>query len=537
MLALGIRYLNGFVVAASPDSLVSTSTRNMRRVEWPPHPGRVFMALAAAHFATGDDPAEREALIWLEEVERDGEPVAPHIYAPEMHDRTAVEHFVPVNDQAGPSKSQLQSAPVTRDKQPRTFAHGWLEEDTVFMVWPEATPMEPVREALQAVCGKVSRIGHSSSLVHMWVASEGEAPSPNWLPNDERASLQLRVASRGTLDYLRMCYNAGEIDEFGELQALFAAASGAKEKADAQRALRVRFPDGEPRQLRPTLSVYQGYAPTTEDRVEPTGTHSWFDPRITVFRLEPEQAPLRYLDLSNVLSVAHRWRQALISLSNEASSLVREVLSGHTAQGQPLQRPHLAFVPLAFINGRHADGHLLGMAIVLPTSLTPADRRAVLRVVGQVRQLRLGQLGVWNLLEIGESPPRSLEAVTWTAYPWGATHWATVTPIVFDSHPKAKGQAEYQAEVGAMIKQGCTRIGLPAPREVVVTSISTHSGVPPASDVPLLLQKDGTSRRQTHAIIVFDEPVIGPLLLGAGRYRGYGFCCPVTWPDVRGTLV
>ena len=55
MLAFGIRYLNGFVAAAEPD--------DRERAEWPPHPGRVFMALAAAHFQTGADAAERAALL------------------------------------------------------------------------------------------------------------------------------------------------------------------------------------------------------------------------------------------------------------------------------------------------------------------------------------------------------------------------------------------------------------------------------------------------------------------------------------------
>ncbi|GIW39501.1 MAG: hypothetical protein KatS3mg076_0078 [Candidatus Binatia bacterium] len=59
MLALGIRYLNGFVAA-------SETPMRARRPEWPPHPARVFMALAAAHFQTGADPSEREALLWLE---------------------------------------------------------------------------------------------------------------------------------------------------------------------------------------------------------------------------------------------------------------------------------------------------------------------------------------------------------------------------------------------------------------------------------------------------------------------------------------
>ena len=74
MLAFGIRYLNGFVAAAEPD--------NLERTEWPPHPGRVFMALAATHFQTGADPAERAALLWLEGTERGNEISVPTIAAP-----------------------------------------------------------------------------------------------------------------------------------------------------------------------------------------------------------------------------------------------------------------------------------------------------------------------------------------------------------------------------------------------------------------------------------------------------------------------
>src|SRR6266487_1437313 len=112
MLAFGVRYLNGFVAACEPDA--------RSRAEWPPHPGRVFMALAAAHFETGDDPAERAALEWLEE---HCEMHPPHIYAPPHVERPVVTHYVPVNDKPGPSKAPLQSVSgLTRPRQPRTFA-------------------------------------------------------------------------------------------------------------------------------------------------------------------------------------------------------------------------------------------------------------------------------------------------------------------------------------------------------------------------------------------------------------------------------
>lgn len=54
MLTLGIRYLTGYAVASN--------VAHRDEVEWPPHPGRVFMAMAAAHFETGaDSPGEGRA--------------------------------------------------------------------------------------------------------------------------------------------------------------------------------------------------------------------------------------------------------------------------------------------------------------------------------------------------------------------------------------------------------------------------------------------------------------------------------------------
>jgi CRISPR-associated protein Csb2 len=102
-----------------------------------------------------------------------------------------------------------------------------------------------------------------------------------------------------------------------------------------------------------------------------------------------------------------------------------------------------------------------------------------------------------------------------------------VTPVAFDRHPKEKDRVAYQREAAEMISGACAAIGLPRPREVVVTPVSAHLGVPPAHAFPRLRRKDGTDRRHAHAILVFDEPVVGPVLIGAGRYRGYGVCRPM----------
>ena len=74
------------------------------QAEWPPHPDRVFMALAAAWFETGEDDEEGAALRWLE-----GLP-APAIAASEAEPRLVVTSYVPVNDDGGRQEAEHQES-------------------------------------------------------------------------------------------------------------------------------------------------------------------------------------------------------------------------------------------------------------------------------------------------------------------------------------------------------------------------------------------------------------------------------------------
>ena len=525
MLAFGIRYLNGFVTArAAPDR---------QDAEWPPHPARVFMALAAAHFVTGADRREREALNWLESLEKDGEPAAPNIVAGDAMHRAVVTHFVPVNDKAGPAKALLQSVSLTRGRQERTFTRAWLADDTVFLFWPDAEPNTAIRSALVSLCGKVTRIGHSSSLVQMWAADEDEIGEPTWVPDEDRAIIRLRIASPGTLEYLERQFNDEAVERFDferftSLTAAKADSSNRARQKEAKSQLNQEFPHGPPVQLRPSLSVDHGFARPLPPEGHAMVAGSVFSPYLVILKLIRKAGPYRYLDLGCVPALIQGWRKALISRSNDLPAAIRAILSGHDANGAPLQSAHLAFVPLAFVGHEHADGHLLGMGIALPGDISRETRRTVLRAVGRVHELRLGRLGVWHVkTETQDRPPMTLRSETWTAHPNGAAQWATVTPIAFDYHPKAKEASAYQAEVAAMIGRCCTRLKLPAPREVIVTPVSAHIGAPPAHTFLKLRRKDGSQRRHVHAILVFDAPVCGPVILGAGRFRGYGLCRPL----------
>ena len=212
-----------------------------------------------------------------------------------------------------------------------------------------------------------------------------------------------------------------------------------------------------------------------------------------------------------------------------------EWFSGHRPDGTPTLAPHLALAPLPFVDSHHADGRIMGLALVLPRGLDAREAGRCLESIlrdsgtGLPRERRLFD-GDWLEcaveLDTRERPPANLDPRTWTA---PSRVWASVTPVVMNRHFNGKDKWQRAAE---SVKDMCAHIGLPRPREVLLHPVSLVEGVPHAREFPQLTRKhDGGRRSHGHAVVVFDEPVHGPVLIGAGRFRGYGLCRPVTRYD------
>jgi CRISPR-associated protein Csb2 len=258
-----------------------------------------------------------------------------------------------------------------------------------------------------------------------------------------------------------------------------------------------------------------------------------FDPDLLVLRLECETTGRR-LGLESTLQVAAALRQRLLDASGNR---VPEWISGKGPDGAKSTSPHVAFIPLAHVGRQHADGHLLGMAIALPRGIASDELRQFLGafllddqdVMPKLIRLELGELvGTWTLQlddRDGLARPQTLRPETWTA---AACTWATVTPLVLDRHVKT---LEETAEIIAVACERVTAVdGRPGirPKCIDVKPVSRFEGVGHARrDFPALPDKFGKSvRSHTHVVITFAEPVRGPLLLGTGRYLGYGLCRP-----------
>lgn len=284
-----------------------------------------------------------------------------------------------------------------------------------------------------------------------------------------------------------------------------------------------RFPAGQPVTLRPVPGRWQGYERPPKDKA-PEVPGPVFDPRLIVLDIKGRRVPL-----PATLKLTGALRGLLMKECPEQPP--PEWFSGHRLDGTPTAEPHLALTPLPFVGSEHADSRIMGLALVLPTGLDQQKAGHCLEpllrdpATGLPREYPLFD-GQWFEcaieLETRERPPRNLDPATWTRV---SRCWASVTPVVLNRHFDGKDKWEQAAE---SVKDMCGHIGLPRPREVLLHPVSLVEGVPHAREYPQLMRKNAGGRRShNHAVIVFDEPVRGPVLLGAGRFRGYGLCRPM----------
>lgn len=565
MLALRIEYLTGRSVA--------TSYNDRTTAEWPPHPARIFSALVAA-WADGDPHSEdeRAALDWL------AEQPPPAIAASAASRRTVVPHYVPVNDTAvlktfesrterlaadraeladllSPSSPHETSADTTalaavrraatklqksidkqeaglaalkkadqqkvtgtsvalerqaarllpeqRMRQRRTFPSVSPYDPTVYFVW-SSSPAPDVRHALDAIASRVVRVGHSSSLVTCRFVDD--APAPTLVPNDE-ATIVLRVPGPGQVQRL--------VEAHG------------------------RYCEVEPRAL---PCRFQRYGPAGDEAPHAVDVSVFSDEWIVLRQVRGPR-----LSMTLCAEVAQAFRAALMSY---ASGDIPEAVSGHEPDGTPSQKPHIAVLPLPFVGHVHATGDILGLAIVPPRAMDGDEWLALLRALGTWEQavrerldegdveappleLRLGARGVVELERVvwGTAPLANLRAETWCR---PARVWLSVTPVALDRHPgnlhasdPAVAEAAFRAATDTLATS-CERIGLPRPIRVDALPSITMPGVAKARKfAPFPADGRRPQRAKVHAVVEFDRPVAGPVLLGAGRYSGLGLFRPV----------
>jgi CRISPR-associated protein Csb2 len=554
MLAIEVELLTGRYAA--------TAHNDRGRAEWPPHPARFFSALVAAlHDHDPVDSAERNALLWLE---KQGAPSLRVDLEPRIGRREVQDVYVPVNDvtvgkdaglsleawtdafakqkaraienlkkaQAklqeevrknadsdatkkalkafekakrsvandGFSDADLEASialmPDRRTRQVRTFPVVLPGTPTFAFLWPAADP-SPHRAALERLCARVTRLGHSSSLVRCTLA-DGDL-TPTLVPSDE-GEVVLRVVGPDQLARLERAFEHHKAVESRVLPARPQRYGLAFEKVT---------PSPQ------ALSVFS--------------STDW-----VLFERVGGSRPVS----SRTTDVAQALRDALIELHGKKD--LPATISGHAKNG-PAEQPHVAFVPLPFVGHEHADGAIMGCALVLPRELPSSDRELLLRIIAEWEKKRGDDRGNLTLAR-GTLPPFRVRRVEvsakWSLSPdrWcrRSTRFITATPIALDRNPgdlrsNRDGRARKAAlEAQQVISDACLRVVGVHPSSIEVSLAPLLPGAQHVRFFPPWPARPGRPLRvKVHADIHFNVPVTGPLLLGAGRYFGLGLCLPI----------
>jgi len=546
VLAIEVVFLTGRYVA--------TAYNTRTAPEWPPHPARLFSALVATHFAADPDvtPGRLEERALLEWLEHQG---APTIRATDASARDVVTVFVPTNDAAltdvdaeaaavSAAGTELKAAelsgdpkavkaaqkalakvktayvsavkraievpaktgdanagksvlPEYRGRQPRTFPSVTPHEPRVEFAWPDANPTNDQVAVLDGLLARVVRLGHSSSLVSL--RSVAEPQEPTWIPTSS-GSLSLRTFEVGQLDALERAF-------------------------ETHREI-------EPRVM---PARQQPYSRPTGARSESPAPALFGDDWLVLRRVGGVHLPM-----TSAAGVSRQLRRALMKFANP----VPEVLSGHTHDRSPSEQPHLAVVPLPFVGRVNASGLILGVALVLPRAANEGDRRDVFRAVAAwegasrvedeeipVVSLHLGEAGHLLLQRVDwDSVASTLTAPVWCR---PSQVWSSVTPVALDHNPgdlrsrDPKTVSEAVAAARLTLVKACERIGLPAPASVEILPAAPWAQAAKARQYPRFpASPDRIQRVLTHARLIFDVPVEGPVVLGAGRYMGLGLFRP-----------
>ena len=548
--AIEVNFLTGRYVA--------TAYNDRRRSEWPPHPARLFSAMVAA-WRDGERPDlnERRALEWIENQ------AAPGIAASRADPRSSVSHFVPVNDASIVSRTlqarrasevyglmdllrrelAASGGKVTKDaarlrrklasrrnlsstvsrtgttsvgsaramfpdgrgKQERRFPSVFPETPQVTYVW-ESRPDAEAAVALDQLLERVTRLGHSSSLVSCRIAPT--PPDPTQVVTKDGTGSRLRTVRPGQL---------------AELERMYARHQGVR-----------------PRSLPFTAVRYREATALPSDTVrEPNTCGDWI-----VFEFAHGS---RSFPATRTVELATAMRAAILAYAQDP---IPEAVTGHRPDGAPTVSPHVAIVPIPFVGSRHADGRVLGIAVSIPHGIDHVSRTAVYRAIGTWERtmqegagdrseyplkLTMGTRGAVHLRRIvGGSDLASLQPEVWSK---NSHRWTSVTPVALPQHPgsltkgaegtraKAWGRAE------TAVRLACTHVDLPEPAAVALSLDPWVAGARKTAHFPPFRQRgreEQPVRRQlVHASMTFDHLVRGPLMIGAGRFFGLGLMRPV----------
>jgi CRISPR-associated protein Csb2 len=448
----------------------------------------LFNALTASWGRTGEAPEGKEALLWLESLP------PPLICASDGRAGRPHEIFVPQNDRLAGKAELIQLLPSHRTKVEKSRVSFNPENPEVIMMWPDAEAGQH-GEVLDGLCRSVSYLGQSSSMVSMKTTQEQREPTH--VPVDHVTGISLRVPRPGRLQSLIDFHARGQ----------------------------------RPRPVNVGMVSYGTTIASSATLQSQTAYGEWETLRLS------GNLPFEARHARSLVTSFRRTLLGRAASANGHSGPISPAISGHEADGSPTRAPHIAIIPLMNVGYPFSDGRMRGLAIVRPASFSIEDERLLQDILlapttdedGVVTETPITSMKWPGFGTCGlklETINPSLRSLAMGRYLRPADHWATVLPYRFEGMRKRRFSTPAgDRETFSMVSRSCERIGLPAPAGVRTVYRSPISGVQDLKEFPADSYRRGFASR--HLIIRFSEPVGGPVLIGADRFRGFGLCLPL----------
>lgn len=485
--------------------------------EWPPSPMRLFQALlnaASLRSRGGALPADvRDALLRIEGVR-------PEIVAPRArHSTSGYRLYVPHN------QADLVSAAWRRGQEEASIAEHRIEKnvrplriDTVGDDLPALHYLYPAddevtadpRALLRAIRPSVRAITHLGWGVDQVVGDASLLESPatltageRWLPSTG-AGRRLRVHRRGSLDAL------------GRRHEQFLG----------------RISGSEWTPVAPLSAFdYVNYRRNTEAPARAWRAFRLVDPNDDTYTIP--QAKLMHL----AGMVRHLAIEAMMSNPprrvRDAGRWVDQYVAGHQEAEGGSSVPHqqLSYVPLPSVGHTHTDPGIRRVLIVAP----PDDEELLEHLARHLdgRQLRAEREGQ---LRCPVSLSRVRRDGVTDCYTRESRTWASFTPVILPGHDDRKPE-----KTRKLIRKALAQSGVEQRCEFewsahghFAKSLSAHKyvrdGQAKDGRLPAGYARPGhlLDLSAVHLRLTFEDPVAGPLVIGAGRHYGFGLMVGVS---------
>ena len=211
-------------------------------------------------------------------------------------------------------------------------------------------------------------------------------------------------------------------------------------------------------------------------------------------------------------------KEAILSRHQMMHGEPPAVLHGHGINGNGYDLAR--FLALPDVGYPRSRGRIHGMALWLPPGCDAVVRQRARDAAFTVRSLTGRGLDVSVIPRDNEPRPHAANPARWTR---SARCWVTAFPALHER----RGRLDL-----AQVSRWCEHAGLPAPARFRSARSPLVRG---AVDLaPVEVNRPGRpGLPYSHVKLWFEEPVAGPVVIGAGRQRGLGLCVPVDDADGR----